>query len=73
MLFYFILKALSVLKYLSFCLEFLIMYKKWLDEKPKVNFKIYDVKTLLITIHMLPNISRTKKNHTIIKFGYLRK
>ena len=45
MFFYFILKALFVLKYLSFCLEFLIMYKKWLDEKPKVNFKIYDVKT----------------------------
>ena len=48
MLFYFILKALFVLKYFSFCLEFLIMYKKWLDEKPKVNFKIYDVKTWLI-------------------------
>ena len=41
--FYFILKVLFVLRYLNFCLDFLGMEKKRLDEKDTVNFKIYDV------------------------------
>ena len=40
--FYFTLKALLVLKILDFCLEFSVMSKR-LDQKGKVNFKIYDV------------------------------
>ena len=43
--FYFTLKALFVLKYLNFCHDFLIMWKKRLDGKDKVNFKSYDVTT----------------------------
>ena len=33
----------SFLRYSNFCLEFLVMWKKLLDYKDKVNFKIYDV------------------------------
>ena len=36
-------KLFLLSRYLNFCLEFLIMQKKWLDQKNKVNFKIYDV------------------------------
>ena len=38
----------------------------------RVNFKIYDVTTWLkrITIHILPNISRSRGNQTM-KFGQL--
>ena len=39
------------------------MLKKQLDKKDKVNFKIHEVKT--ITIHILPNVSRSKDNQTI--------
>ena len=42
--FYFILKALFVLKILSFCHDILVMYEKQLDQKEKVYFKI-DVTT----------------------------
>ena len=38
--FYFTLKALSVLKIFKFCLDVLGMYKKQLDLKYKVNFKV---------------------------------
>ena len=40
---------------------------KQLDWKAKVNFKIYDIKTWkqIITIHILPNISRNKGNQTM--------
>ena len=41
--FYFILKALPFSK----CLDILVMWKKWLDKKDQVNFKIYDVTTWL--------------------------
>ena len=66
--FYFFLKALLIL-----CLfEFLAIYKKRLDSKDQVNFRIYGVTTWLTktTIHILPNISRSKDNH-IMKFGQL--
>ena len=33
----------SFARYLNFCLHFLVMQNKWLDQKEKVNFKIYDV------------------------------
>ena len=41
--FYSILKAFKI--YLNFCLEFLLMQKKLLDQKDWVNFKIFDVTT----------------------------
>ena len=44
--FYFILKALLFLKILSFCLDFLVIYKNEM-KKEKVNFEIYDVTTWL--------------------------
>ena len=44
--FYFALKALFVLKILSFCLDFLVMLKNCLVKEEKVNFKIDDVATL---------------------------
>ena len=64
--FYFIFKALFVLKIFNFCLDFLVMWKKQLHEENKVNFNIFDVKT--VTIYILPNISRSKGNQTL-KFG----
>ena len=45
--FYFILKAYFVLEIFKFCLDFLFILKKRLDEINKINFKIYDVKTWL--------------------------
>ena len=45
--FYFISKVLSFSKYLNFCLAFLVLLKKRLDKKDKVNFKIYEVATWL--------------------------
>ena len=44
---YFILRTVLVLKILNFCYESLVMLKKRLDLKNMVNFKIYDIKTLL--------------------------
>ena len=41
----FILKALFVLKIFNFCLRLLIVQKKGLGRKDKINFKIYDVTT----------------------------
>ena len=39
--FYFVLRALLVLKHLNFCPDFLGMFKKRLDYK--INFEFYDV------------------------------
>ena len=36
-------KLFSFQRYLSFCLDFLAMYRKGLIKKIKVNFKFYDV------------------------------
>ena len=41
--FYFMLKALSFSRCLSFCHDFLVMLEKRLHLKDKVNFKIHDV------------------------------
>ena len=46
--FYFTLEALFVLKIFKFCHYFLVMQKKRLDWKDKVNFKIHDVTTWLL-------------------------
>ena len=75
--FYFILKAVFVLKIFNF---FYLNYsglfhhiKNRLDYKDKANFKIHDVTTWLAKIcnrHILPNISRSKDNQAM-KFGRL--
>ena len=64
--FYFMLKALFVLKSFNFCLIFLITKKKRLDQKNKANFKTCDVTPWLktIAIQIFPNISRSKANQT---------
>ena len=36
-------KRFSFSRYLSFCLDFYVMQKKWLAQKDKVNLEIYDV------------------------------
>ena len=48
------------------------MYKKRFDSKDKVNFRAYDVATLLTNnyIHILPNMSRSKIKETA-KLGQL--
>ena len=64
--FYFTFKALFVLKVFKFlsCFDHV---GKWLGIKPKDNFRIYYVSSvkLITTIHILPNISRGKGNHTV--------
>ena len=65
-------KLFSLDRYLNFCSDSFGHVGKWLDKKAKVNFKTYDVITgkQTITIHILPNISRSKGNHAK-KFGQL--
>ena len=65
-------KLFSLLSYLNFSLGFLVMYKKRLDLKYQLNFKLYNVLTWLtkITVHILPNILQSKGNQTM-KFGQL--
>ena len=50
----------------------MVILKNLLDKKAKVKIKIYDVtkRQKIITIYMLPNISRSKGNQTI-KFGQI--
>ena len=43
MLFISILKALFFLSYLNICPDYLDHVENWLDQKVKVNFKIYDI------------------------------
>ena len=66
--FYLILKSLFVFKIFKFLSRLFGHAEKRLDQKDKVNFKIYD-KT--IAMHILSNISRNKVNQ-IMKFGQLR-
>ena len=61
------LKALFVLEIFK-CLIWLFgNVEKPLDKKPKVNFKFYDVTDgqQTSTVHILPNISRSKGNQTM--------
>ena len=57
--FYFILKLFSFSRYLNFCLDFLGMQKKRLDQKDKVDFEIYDV-TAWLTKDYKTHISQDK-------------
>ena len=69
----FMLKALFVLESFKFFPWPFCYIEKRLDKKVMVvNFKIYDVTTgqQTITLHVLPNISRSKGNQAI-KFGQL--
>ena len=70
--FYFTLKALSVLKIFKFLSWLFGHAEKRLDEKGKINFKIYDVATWLTNNckHMLTDISGSKDNQAM-KFGQL--
>ena len=59
-------------RYLSSLLDFLVMQEKRLDQKDKVNFKMYDVTTWLrnnCNTH-IPHISLSKGNKAM-KFGQL--
>ena len=65
--FYFTSKPLFVLNYLNLCLYFFGEAEKQLDQKDKVNFRIYDVATRETnSYHTL----RSKGNQTM-KFGQL--
>ena len=71
--FYFTLKKLfSFSKYLSFCLDFLVMCKNGLIRKVRLILKFMTSQPgyQTIAILILPNISRSKGNQTM-KFGQL--
>ena len=54
--FYFIFKALfSLSRFLNFCLDFLVLQKKQLDQKDENNFKFHDFRTWLKTITIQGN------------------
>ena len=60
-------KIFSFLRHLRFCPNFFVMQKHVLIRN-LVSFKIYDVTQTgqqIITIHKLPNISRSKGNQTM--------
>ena len=61
---------LFFLKIFNFCPDFFGHVGIWLDKKAKVNCKIYDFIKVIITIRILPGISRSKGNQTM-KFGQL--
>ena len=60
------------MRYLSFCHDLFGHVKKLLDKNSKVIFEIYDVinRGQLITIHISPNISRSK-GYQIMELGQL--
>ena len=68
----FIYKLFLLSRYLNFCFDFLVIQKKQLDQKYKVNFKIYNVATdkQTVGIQIFSNISRNKINQ-IMRFGQL--
>ena len=59
--FYFILKALLFSRYLNFCLDFLGMLRKRLDQKDKFNFENYDA-TAWLTINCNTHIAQYLTN-----------
>ena len=72
--FYFTSKALFVLKIFKFLSWLFGRVEKWLNQKDKVRFKIYDNTTWLTSNcnkQILPNISKSKGNQTV-KFGELK-
>ena len=72
--FYLTLKALFFLKYLHFCLDVLFMQKNGLVRKIRLisNFMRSQTGKQIITIHILPDISRCRGNQTV-KFDQLIK
>ena len=71
--FYFILKALFVLRYLNFYLHFLVFKKNGLIRKIRLISKFITSQPAKerITMHILSNISRSKGNQTL-KFGQVK-
>ena len=65
-------KLFSFSRYLSFCLDFLVMYQNGLIKKIRLisNFVTSQPGLQTIVIHILPNILRSKGNQTM-KFGQL--
>ena len=62
---------MSFLRYLNVCSDVFGDVGKRLDKKVKVNLNMTSqTGKQIITIHILPNISRSKDNQTI-KFGQL--
>ena len=62
---------MSFLRYLNVCSDVFGHVGKRLDKKVKVNLNMTSqTGKQIITIHILPNISRSKGNQTI-KFGQL--
>ena len=65
-------KLFSFSRYVSFYLDFLVMYRNGLIKKIRLtsNFLTSQPGYQIIVIHILPNMSRSKKNQTL-KFGQL--
>ena len=65
-------KLFSFSRYLSFCLDFLIMYQSGLIKKIRLisNFMTSQPGSQTIVVDILPNILRSKGNQTM-KFGQL--
>ena len=68
--FYFIINVLFVLKVFKICSDFFGHVGKRFDEKPKVNFKIYDFTNWEANNHNNHDILKNKSNQEI-KFGQL--
>ena len=70
--FYFILKPHFIFKIFKFCSDFLIKQKNGLIRKPRLilKFMMSQAGHKVITIHILPIISRSKINQTM-KLGQL--
>ena len=65
-------KLFSFSRYLSFCLDFLVMYQNGLIKKIRLisNFVTSQHGQQTVVIHILPNISQSEGNQTI-KFAHL--
>ena len=66
-------KFFSFSRYLSFCLEFLVLLQNGLLRKIRLTYKFMTSRPgkQTIVIHVLPNILRNKDNQAM-KFGQLR-
>ena len=70
--FYFMLKALFLCQIFIFCADFLVMYKNDLIMKLRLilKFMMPQAGKQILTIHILLNISRERRNQAM-KFGQL--
>ena len=57
-------------RYLSFCLDFLVLQQNGLIRKIRLISIFHDITAWLVAIHLSPNISRSIGNHTL-NFGQL--